>query len=285
MRNIFLFIRRYSTFLLFFLLQVFSIYLIVHYNKYHSAVFGNTANQLTGKINTQYNKVEDYFSLRKTNDSLVKANEQLYNKLKENFQIPDSVSKIVVDSIKVDSLVKFRKYKYMQATVVANSVAEQNNYIVINRGKNQQVKVGMGVIDINNGVVGIVSDVSDDFAVIMSLLHKKDSRLSSKLFKSGEIGTITWDGVQPNILQFSGIPKSAKVAKGDSIITSGYSTYFPKGMMIGTVTEVTPEKSNNNFFIKVKSSADFYNLQYVHVIDNLQQAEINNLLNKANSKN
>ena len=60
MRNIFLFIRRYSTFLLFILLQLFSIYLIVTYNKYHQSVFSNTANQYTGKINTQYNKIENY---------------------------------------------------------------------------------------------------------------------------------------------------------------------------------------------------------------------------------
>ena len=75
------------------------------------------------------------------------------------------------------------------------------------------------------------------------MLHKKDSRISSKLFKGGEIGTVTWNGNQPNILQLTGIPKSAKVAKGDSVVTSGYSTYFPKGIMVGIVTEVTPEKS------------------------------------------
>jgi len=284
MRNIFLFIRRYSTFLLFILLQLFSIYLIVTYNKYHQSVFSNTANQYTGKINTQYNKIENYFNLKKTNDSLVKVNERLYNTLKQDFQLPDTASKIVVDSIRVDSLLKFRRYNYLQATVVANSVSNQNNYIAIGRGKNQQLKVGMGVIDASNGVVGIVSEVSDDFSVLISLLHKKDSRISSKLFKGGEIGTVTWNGNQPNILQLTGIPKSAKVAKGDSVVTSGYSSYFPKGIMVGIVTEVTSEKSTNNFAINIKSTADFYNLQYVYVIDNLQQAAINDLLNKAEKK-
>ena len=284
MRNIFLFIRRYSTFLLFILLQLFSIYLIVTYNKYHQSVFSNTANQYTGKINTQYNKIENYLNLKKTNDSLVKVNERLYNTLKQDFQLPDTASKTVVDSIRVDSLLKFRRYNYLQATVVANSVSNQNNYIAIGRGKNQQLKVGMGVIDASNGVVGIVSEVSDDFSVLISLLHKKDSRISSKLFKGGEIGTVTLNGNQPNILQLTGIPKSAKVAKGDSVVTSGYSTYFPKGIMVGIVTEVTSEKSTNNFAINIKSTADFYNLQYVYVIDNLQKAAINDLLNKAEKK-
>lgn len=283
MRNIFLFIRRYSTLLLFLLLQGFSIYLIVHYNRYHNAVFSSTANQLTGKVNAQYNRVEDYFHLKKTNDSLLKANERLYDKLRENFQIPDTLSKLVVDSLKTDSLEPYRKYRYLQATVLENSVTTQSNYIVLGRGSKQELKNNMGIIDINNGVVGIITELSGDYAVVMSLMHK-DSKISGKLFKGGETGTITWDGKQPNIVTLSDIPKSAKVAIGDTIITSGFSTTFPKGLLIGYVTEVVPEKSKNNYIIKLKTTANFYNLQYVYVIDNKQQEAIKQLLDSVNKK-
>jgi len=102
MRNIFLFIRRYFNFILFLLLQGFSIYLIVHYSKYHNAIFSKTSNQVTGKINEKYNGFTSYFRLKKTNDSLVAANEMLYNKLKTDFEFPDTTSKLVIDSIKVD---------------------------------------------------------------------------------------------------------------------------------------------------------------------------------------
>lgn len=284
MRNIFLFIRRYSNFLLFLLLQLFSIYLIVTYNKYHNAIFSNTANQVTGKINNQYNKVEDYFSLRKTNDSLVAANERLYNKLKESYLVQDSGYKAMVDTIKVDSLTQYKKFNYMKATVVANSVVSQNNYFVINRGSNKQIKEGMGVVDVTNNVAGIIANVSGDFAVVISLLHKRDSKVSGKLFKTGEVGTVTWDGNQPNILEFAGIAKSVKVAKGDSIITSGFSTSFPKGLLIGTVQDVVADKSTSNFSIKLKSAVNFYDLQYVYVIENTQQQDITNLLKEAQKK-
>ena len=66
MRNIFLFLRRYFNFILFLLLQGFSIYLIIQYSNYHKAVFSKTTNQLTGKVNEQFNKVEYYFQLKKT---------------------------------------------------------------------------------------------------------------------------------------------------------------------------------------------------------------------------
>lgn len=284
MRNIFLFIRRYFNFLFFLLLQVFSIYLIVHYSAYHKAVFSGTANQLTGKVNEQYSKVEYYFQLKKTNDSLVAANEKLYNKLRSDFELPDTTSKIVIDSIRIDSMERYRKYHYFPAKVVYNSVSAQNNFIVLGRGSGQDLKEGMGIVDPNSGVVGIITDISKDFAVVMSLLHK-DSHISGKLLKSGETGTLNWDGKTPNLISLTGIPKSAKVAIGDTVISSGFSTSIPKGMMIGIVQEVKPDKSTNNFLIKFKTAANFYNLEYVYAIDNKQAENINNLLDKVKQKN
>ena len=279
MRNIFLFIRRYFNLIFFLVLQGLSVYLIIHYSKYHHAAFGNLSNQLTGKVNTQYSRVDNYFHLKRTNDSLVKANEALYNKLKIDFELPDTVTKTMVDSIRVDSILKYRKFSYLSARVVSNSISTQNNYIVLSRGKSQQLHEGMGVVDPNNAVVGIITEVTDDYSVVMSLLHK-DSHLSGKLLKGGETGTLNWDGKEPNIVTLMNIPKSAKVAKGDTIITSGFSTTFPKGMMVGTVTEIFAEKSTSNFRIKFRTSANFYNLQYVYAIENIQQEPVNKILDK-----
>lgn len=283
MRNIFLFIRRYFNFILFLLLQVFSIYLIIHYSRYHQAVFSKTTNQLTGKVNEQYSKVQYYFQLKKTNDSLVKANEKLYNKLKADFAFPDSSSNFLVDSIKVDSMERYRKYEYYPAKVVYNSVASQNNFIVLGRGAAQNIKEGMGIIDPNQGVVGIVTDISKDFAVVMSLLHK-DSHISGKLLKTGETGTLNWDGKIPGIISLTGIPKNVKVAKGDTIISSGFSTSIPKGMMIGVIEEVKADKSSGNFLIKFKAAANFYNLEYVYAIENKQAEDIKTILEKVKQK-
>lgn len=284
MRNIFLFIRRYFNFILFLLLQGFSIYLIVHYSNYHKAIFSKTANQLTGKVNEKYNSISYYFQLKRTNDSLVAANERLYNKLKNDFDIPDTASNYLVDSIKVDSMERFRRYHYFPAKVVYNSVAAQNNFIVLGRGASQSIKEGMGVIDHNTGVVGIVTEVSADYAVVMSLLHK-DSHLSGKLLKGGESGILNWDGKEPNIISLNGIPKSAKVAKGDTIVTSGLSTSsIPKGMMLGIVQEVKSDKSTNNYLIKFKTSVDFANVEFVFVIDNKQAESIRAILDTVKQK-
>ena len=133
-------------------------------------------------------------------------------------------------------------------------------------------------------VLGVITDVSKDFAVVMSLLHK-DSRISGKLLKGGETGTLNWDGKTPNIISLTGIAKSAKLAKGDTIISSGFSTSFPRGMMVGSVLEAIPEKSSSNYLIKFRSAANFYNLEYVYVIENKQAENIKDMLDNVKNKN
>ena len=283
MRNIFLFIRRYINFLLFLLLQVLSIYLIVRYSNYHHAVFGNFSNNITGKINSRYSSIQHYFHLKKTNDSLLKANEILYNKLKMDYAMPDSASRQMVDSIRVDSILQFKKFTYLGARVVSNSITSQSNYIVLGRGKSGELAEGMGVVDPNNYVVGIITELTNDYAVVMSLLHK-DSHISGKLLRGGETGTLNWDGKEPNIITLTNIPKSAKISIGDSVISSGFSTTFPRGLLIGRVEGVFKETSNNYFKVKFRTAANFYNLQYAYVIKNAETEPVNQILDKVNKQ-
>lgn len=243
-------------------------------------MFGYSANKLTGSVNRQYDKVQYYFQLKKTNDSLVRANEALYNKLSSNFNLPDSGMKLVVDSIRIDSILQYRKFTYMSAKVVANSVTSQSNFVVLQSVNVPQMRVGMGVVDPNNAVVGAITEVSGEFAVVMSLLHK-DSHISGKLLKTGETGTISWDGKYPNLVTLAGIPKSTKIIKGDSIITSGFSTIFPKGLLLGRVEQVYQEKSTNNLKISVRTATNFNNLEFAYAINNIQQPTIDKLLEKA----
>jgi len=260
-----------------------SFYMLFTYNRYHHTVYSGIANEFTGKISKQYNNVEYYFQLKRTNDSLVKANENLYNRLKQDFEIPDTLNKIVIDTMTVDSLQRGRKYLYMQAKVVRNSISQPNNYIELHRGSLQGVNPDMGVIDINNAVIGTVMDVSENYAVVMSLLHEQ-SNLSARLKKSGETGTIVWDGKAPDILLLKDISKSVKLSRGDTVITSGFSEKFPAGLLVGFVKDIINDKTASTYTIRVKTAADFGNLQYSYIIENLQKEEPAQLLKKVKGK-
>lgn len=283
MRNIFLFIRIYFTFLFFIFLMGVSFYMLFTYNKYHHAVYSEVANEVTGSISKRYNTIEYYFQLKRTNDSLVKANEALYNKLRQDYEIPDTVNKMVIDTLQVDSVQKQRKYLYMQAKVIRNSVNLINNYIELHRGALQGVQPDMGVIDINNAVVGTVVDVSKNYAVVMSLLHEQ-SNLSARLKKGGETGIVVYDGKMPGILYLKDISRSAKINEGDTVITSGFSDKFAGGLLVGYVKDIIDDKSSSTYTVRLKPAANFENLQYCYIINNLQIEEPKKLMQKVKTK-
>jgi len=270
MRNIFLFIRRYLNFLFFLLLQIFALSMFFRYNKFHEAAFMNVAKEMTGGIYDKVNNAEYYFHLKRTNDSLIRENERLRNLLPSNFESPDTAAVVVKDTIPYDTLGHYRKFMWREARVSNNSTTTQNNFITIHRGENQGVRKDMGVISAN-GVVGTVVNTSPNYATVMSLLHRQ-SKLSASLKKSGETGTVQWDGDSPLYLTLINIPKSAKITKGDTIMTSQYADRFPP-TMVGTVYSIVDDKSSNFYTLKIRPATNFFSLQYVYVVENLQADE------------
>ena len=268
MRNIFLFIQRFFNLLLFLALEGLAIYTLSKYNKTHQAFFASVSNEVTGSISEKYNKIEYYFRLKKTNEQLAAENANLRKMLPSGFESPDTAKATIMDSLAKDTL-GVRKYNFLVAKVVNNSVSQENNYITLHRGAKQGVKVDMGVIG-PDGIVGKVILVSDNYSRVMSALNRK-SRVSAMLQRGLYTGDLEWDGKDPGYLTLNKIPKSAKVQKGDTVLTSNVSERlsFPPGIMVGTVAEISTDPSSNFLTLKIKSATNFYTLQYVYLTDNL----------------
>jgi len=268
MRNIFLFIQRFFNLLLFLALEGLAIYTLSKYNKTHQAFFASVSNEVTGSISEKYNKIEYYFRLKKTNEQLAAENADLRKMLPSGFESPDTAKATIMDSLAKDTL-GVRKYNFLVAKVVNNSVSQENNYITLHRGAKQGVKVDMGVIG-PDGIVGKVILVSDNYSRVMSALNRK-SRVSAMLQRGLYTGDLEWDGKDPGYLTLNKIPKSAKVQKGDTVLTSNVSERlsFPPGIMVGAVAEISTDPSSNFLTLKIKSATNFYTLQYVYLTDNL----------------
>ena len=271
MRNVFLFIRRHFNFLFFLVLQIISLSFLFRYNKLHEAVFMNASTEITGRINEKYNTIEYYFQLKKTNESLVRENLRLHQLLKDNFEAPDSAKRLIHDLVRIDSGKAALKYSILEAKVVSSTSSSQTNYLTIHRGYAQQVRPNMGVIG-PQGIVGTVLNVSENFATVMSLLHRQ-FKVVVKLKNGGERGAIEWDGLSPLFVTLKDIPKSAKVAVGDTILTSQTSSLFPANIMVGTVYEIVADNTSNFYTLKIRPATNFFNIEYVYVIDNLQYDE------------
>src|SRR5215208_2579288 len=156
MRNIFLFIRRYFTFLAFVVLQIFALWMLFKFNKLHHAAFLDVANEITGTVNTQVDKLDDYFHQGEENRRIHRLNDSLLNLLCTNFSNVDTAQKPVTDSIMVDSVKTVRRYLWRDAKVVYNTANSDKNYLQLNRGAKYGIKDNMAVLNSDGAVVGQV---------------------------------------------------------------------------------------------------------------------------------
>jgi len=277
MRNIFLFIRRYFTFFTFLILQVVALWFLFNYNRFHRAQFLGIANEVTGRVNTQYNKVEDYFALKDENMRIHRLNDSLMNLLPGSYMKRDTTLAITRDSLPYDTLGRYHRYYLRPATVVYNTINSQKNFLQLNRGSNQGIKDNMAVINSDGSVVGVVVNVSPNFSQVMSLLHVQNT-VSAALKKSGDVGTVEWDGKDPRYVYLKRMPKNVEVKNGDTVLTSKLSFNYPPGYMVGTIAQISLDNTTGMYLLKIKTAANFYNLQQVHVVENidyLEQTELN----------
>jgi len=282
LKNIFDFIFRHFTLLSFLLLQTAAIYMLTQASTSHQTFFSSKMNDATTKINERYYNMRGYFFLRETNQKLAQENARLLNLLGSNIAAPDSSIRIVTDSVYKDSLNKFRKYNWLPAKVIGNTVSLQANFFTLERGSIQGVKKGMAAI-CPEGIVGVVIEVSENTSKVMSLLHR-NSRVSAMLKKDNNAGSIEWDGASPYFLLLRNVSKSAKVLKGDTVVTSTYSANFPPNQIVGRVAEINADPSSNFYTLKIRTAANFFTLQYVYLVENLRYQEQFDL-EKSNSKN
>ncbi len=277
MKNILIFLQQYVNLICFLILQVISIQLLTTSSKTHETFVANISNEFTGSINGSFSNLKSYFSLYETNRILAEENTKLRNSLAANFQtIPTSVDQ-ATDTTITDSSGQYRKYTYLPAKVAGNGFTGQNNYLMLERGAKQGIKKGMAVVNAA-GIVGVVVETTDNFSKVMSLLHR-NSRVSAMLKKDNTTGSVEWDGADPSYLILKNITRSTKIVKGDTVLTSNYSANFPSNLMIGTIAEVALDPASNYYVLKVKTSTNFYNIQFVNVIDNVRYKEQTELEN------
>jgi rod shape-determining protein MreC len=196
----------------------------------------------------------------------------LLNLLSQQLVTPDTTRRLVTDTVLIDSSRQYRRYYFRPASVVFNSTNSEKNYIQLDRGSFHGITENMSVLNSDGSAVGIVVHVSPRFAQVMSLLHVRQ-KVNVSLQKTGDFGTLEWDGKDPGLLLLKGLPKSVPVKVGDPVVASRYSFNFPPGYPVGTVAEIISDKSTNFYLLKVKPAARFNNLQHVFVVENLQYAE------------
>lgn len=265
MRSLFLILKKYQVLLLFLCLEGISLALVFQHNYYQNAVFYNSANTYVGSVLETSTSIESYFGLAGVNQKLSLENERLHTELEELKQLVFREDK----KIQLDSSL-IHQYEFTSARVVNNTTHRSKNYITINKGSNDGIRPGMGVIG-PGGIIGKVKDCSAHYSIVISLLHT-DLIVSAVIQKNNAIGRIQWDGKSYRTAKLLEISNHLNIKKGDTVLTSGYNKTFPPNTMIGTIQN-SSTKSQTYYDIDVLLSTSFNQLTYVYIVKNKLEQE------------
>lgn len=270
MHNLLNFLFKYGYWLLFLLLEVISFVLLFRFNSYQGSIGFTSANRVVGSIYQWSADASSFFQLRTINEQLVRENVALQA---ENESLRESLQQIVPDSIAESLVLSLEKqgYNTISAHVINNSLTKPDNYITLNKGRADGVEPEMGVID-GNGIVGIVYMVSEHYSLAISLLNSKSS-ISCKFKDNEYFGYLKWKGGDSRYAYLEDLPLHALFQKGDTIVTSGYSAVFPRGMITGTVDSISDSKDGLSYLLRIRLSTNFAALDNVLLISNKQQEE------------
>jgi len=267
MKNLLFFLKKFGYLLLFIIYITAAI--IPYTSTYHfqRKTIINSGAAISGAFFSMTGYVSSFFHLRGEN---ARMSEEIDRLRSENLRLRDAyntLTEIPFTSFPTTTNDQAITYNSVLAHVINNSVHSAHNYITLNKGRADGIQADMGVIS-ESGIVGVVSAVSEHYSAVISVLNKK-MKISCRLKHGEYFGSLSWDDVSdPSSAYLNDIPRHAVFTKGDTIITSGFSTIFPEGIIVGTVEEKDDAKQeNDNFFrLKIKLATDFQGLYHVRVL-------------------
>lgn len=266
MHNLTEFLAKHNHWFVFLVLEVVSMVLLFRYNSYQGSVWFSSANAVTGKVYEWDSAVESYFSLSGVNSQLTQRNAFLEQQVR---MLDDSIVRLTrskeVAVARLSNMVPFQGCRLIPAKVVANMVNRYDNLITIDKGSADGVKRDMGVV-CGMGVVGIVYLVSEHYSIVIPALNSH-SNISCTIQRRGYFGYLRWRGGSSQLAYLEDVPRHAHFKLGDNVVTSGYSSVFPPGVMVGKVLHVFNSADGLSYRVQVKLSTDFARLRDVCLVD------------------
>ena len=244
--------------------------LLFQYNSYQGSVWFSTANAVNGRVLAWDAEIEAFFSLSKANEELTQRNLYLEQQVKA---LSDKIIETTQDSgwVKRGQLALLKDYKLIPAKVVSNTLNRHDNLITIDKGYEDGVRKDMGVA-CGNGVVGIVYLTSAHYSIVIPAINTA-SNLSCAIQGRGYFGYLHWTGGDTKTAYVDDIPRHAHFRLYENVETSGYSSVFPPGILIGRIQHVYTSPDGVSYRLKVVLSTDYGRLRNVCVIDNTSLLE------------
>lgn len=271
MQTILNFLIKHNHWFLLLLLEGISFVLIISFNNYQSATVFTSANNIAGNAYGILSDVNSYFGLKEKNDELFEYNRLLLNELEQTKEelkkYKDSTS--VADNGYIQN--NRDGYFYLTACVVNNNLNKVNNFVTIDKGEKDGILSEMGVFN-SQGVVGIVYSTSENFALVIPLLNSK-SNISCRVKGTNSYSTLQWNGGDARYSYLVDLPRYAVFEKGDTVVTSGFSSIFPAGVPVGVIDNLEDAEDGLFFKARVELFVDFSSIENLFVVGNNKKEE------------
>ena len=220
-------------------------------------------SNLTEQAEKMYNYMFQYESLLAENEELKQKISELENDARRA-QALERENERLQDALGIVS--SREDFKLADGYIISRSSGDWSNTFTINTGSNAGIGVGMCVITANEEVVGVVSEVGPNYAVVKSVLDPS-LEISANIAASGYNGMVKggYASGHDNLLRMDYLPSSAVIRNNDQVVTSG-STVYPRNLILGYVVDAGFDDIGVAKFALLRPAADVGKLEQVFVV-------------------
>ncbi|PJI07131.1 MULTISPECIES: rod shape-determining protein MreC [Clostridium] len=232
--------------------------------------FYNINNNIKGAVGFALN----FSEVQKENETLKSKNSQL----KQKAAAYDSLKN---ENAELKRMFKFKEdhseYDYVGGDIVLKSGSGILKGYVINKGTKDGVKPGMAVIN-DAGLIGKVTSAASNYCKIETISSENVS--VAALIQRTQVNDCIVTGYtdnadkSKNLAILTMLPLNSDIKEGDTIVTSGIGSDYPKDIIIGKVTSVEDNKGKMEREAIIEPAVDFTRLQRVFIVVPKDTSEI-----------
>ena len=263
MQNILRFIIRYRVASILIIIQILGLSITYRNSLMHQTFFWERVLTSQARWHNFTGSWRDYFDLKEINKILQKENTILRGELNNRSKSPSNI---------VDS----SQFKWTYGDILYSSVNLKNNLLILNKGENDGLTSGDGVLG-PQGVLGIIDKTSPHYSRIIPIIHS-ESRISGIIKRTGHFGTIIWPGGDANKAEIIDLPLEINLKSGDEVVTDPRSNIFPSGWPIGKIIHTISDSSNHTQSAIIKLFVDYKKIQPTYIVSNNLKSEYQKII-------
>ena len=229
-----------------YIIGIITFFVILYYS-----INGRTTIALTSIRNIIY---KPFSSINNNKSDIVGSNinEELKNENKELKKL-NNITKSLTE------------FKIINATIIERNTSYWMETMIINKGKEDGVDIGMAVV-VGEGLIGKVTNITSNTSTIKLITSTDNNNKVSVKIKYKETYLYKILELDNNKLVIKGIDNSINLEEGALVLTSGLSDIYPSGIVVGKINSIESDKYGTGKKLIISSEVDFSNLRFVSVL-------------------